>query len=880
MTFKENPSTPMSSTLDLNLLPIQRLDGKDSQAFPGLFMATPPRRAARSRINDLLVIYFSVSGNAPLAVEQEQQLLGRLAQLYYKTSGSISAAMKAVADSLNIYLLERNLRSTSAGQQTIGFLTVAVLKNEKLMLAQCGPIRAFLIQSKGVQELYDPQLAGRGLGLTRSASIRYFQADLQAHDLLVVSPQPPSGWTDKTLHTVHGQALESLRRKLLSQAGPDVEALIMCALPGVGKIRLMRPRPPVQMVQPIDTSSAGKTELPEPKMDNLSRPSEATQAAKPISDPIPPVIDQVVAPPEKLAGAVVFSKPSPKDDEERTNIEGSTAVDKSQLKDGMEDDLDFLLPFEDVPANSRVERLLTDLPEAGGESGLASTSVPPQEIVPSEIQRKEDDKAVPKLPPQENNLPSIQAAETEHQKSQAISKAAVKRISFSNLNQAPTFGWGKYKKIFGVVVWPFRKIWEASRRLVSAVIKKLLRVFASLLKLILPDESMFTIPGSTMAFTAIAVAVVIAVAGALVYFQRGYQAQYYVYFEQALMASQQAEQESDPIELRSSWDTVLFFLDKAETYKRTGDSAALRTQAQKTLDSFDYIYRLSYQEAIVGKLGGSVQITQLVATSSELYMYNATNGVVMRATLTGNGYEIDPDFKCATNPTFGPVVGLIPGVRTDIIKAAVIALDPKGNLLYCNPGDTPKMISPAPPQTNWGLPAGLSIDNGSLYMLDPLANAVWIFKGMDVTNPPHLFFDEQIPPMQNTVDLEINRDDLYLLHDDGMITTCKFRSFQVSKTRCESPAVISDPRPGRHDGPRVLDAQFQQMQFTPAPDPSIYLLDPLNQSVYHFSLRLNLQRQFRPQKSLAGDTATAFTVSPNRTLFLASGNQVYFAILP
>ena len=77
------------------------------------------------------------------------------------------------------------------------------------------------------------------------------------------------------------------------------------------------------------------------------------------------------------------------------------------------------------------------------------------------------------------------------------------------------------------------------------------------------------------------------------------------------------------------------------------------------------------------------------------------------------------------------------------------------------------------------------------------------------------------------------------------------------------------------------------MQSTQPPDPSLYLLDPSSQAIYHFSLRLNYQRQLRPDTDLLLEAstpekpATAFTISPdNRITFMALGNQVLYAGMP
>jgi hypothetical protein len=314
----------------------------------------------------------------------------------------------------------------------------------------------------------------------------------------------------------------------------------------------------------------------------------------------------------------------------------------------------------------------------------------------------------------------------------------------------------------------------------------------------------------------------------------------------------------------------------------TSESTALRRQAQGALDQLDSVYRLNFQSAFSGGLGGPVNITRMAATGNELFLLNATNGTVLRATLTANGrdYELDPDFNCSVYQSFGPIVSIIPGLQNDRVKAAVILMDENGNLMFCSPRQAARTIASAPPHTNWSKPVAFTADSGTLFVLDPGTNGVWFYRGMDVTTPPHLYFDNQVPRMGDVIDLAVNGNELYMLHSDGSISTCKYSALKESPTRCEDPASFSDPRPGRHSGPRISDAKFRQILFTPPPDPSIYLLDPLNQAVYHFSLRLTFQRQFRPQNALAGDTATAFAISPNRVLFMATGNQVYFSNLP
>jgi hypothetical protein len=130
--------------------------------------------------------------------------------------------------------------------------------------------------------------------------------------------------------------------------------------------------------------------------------------------------------------------------------------------------------------------------------------------------------------------------------------------------------------------------------------------------------------------------------------------------------------------------------------------------------------------------------------------------------------------------------------------------------------------------------------------------------------------------MGDVIDLALNRDDLFLVHDDGHLTVCAFGY----PTRCEDPAMINDLRDGGGRAPTIDNAVFREIQFAPPPDPSLYILEPERLSIYHFSVRLTYQRQYRPQNISTESPATAFAISPNHQVFLAIGNQVYFAPLP
>lgn len=744
----------MASPNDLLILPLVRTGGQEQTNVPGLYIPARPRKSARFRARDKLVLHLVLDGNSPIPPEQIEQILINLAKTYYNTAGTVTTAQRAVAESINQYLLDRNLRNSSTGRQAVGYLTQIVLREKRLAIAQSGLSHAFLLTNEGVEHVHDLHLAGNGLGLSRTTHIRYSQLDLQPNDAIIISIQPPAAWTVESLKAFKGQGPESLRRKLLSLARTELSAFLLQAQPGSGELRVLRP------------------------------------ARQPRPAPAPPITQ-----PEQ---EIETSKP----------------------------------------------------PQAeGSEREIAPEPVQPAPVAVSVAAAQDAELSQPaQAIPDDQVTPADQPAQTETSQAKAAPVAsALRSISSSFLKALSSLG--------------------------------------AFMKQILPDSDIFTLPPATMAFTAIVVPLVIVAIAAVVYFQRGRATQYDVHFSLAQIAAEEAELKTEPQEQRMGWEETLVHLDNAEFYQTTDDSKEMRNYAQDILDDLDAVERLTFRSAIVDQLDETANISRIVSLEDGLYLLNASDGVVERAILTNDGYQIDTTFQCGPGPYGGYIVGSIidiaPVPKEDDTQATIFGIDANGNLLRCIPGATPLATPMEPPDINWGTPRGMTVFGNDLYVLDPQTNAVWIYRGMDIDQSPRLFFDQQIPPMQDVIDLEVNQNDLYLLHEDGHLTTCVFSALAGSPTRCKDPEIYTDPRQGRQSGPLIEGAFFSQINFSPPPEPTIYMLDPISQAIYRFSVRLTLDRQFRSQESLSEDPATTFTIDKNnRIIFLAIGNQVYYAPLP
>ncbi|MEK6222867.1 MAG: hypothetical protein N2D54_11530, partial [Chloroflexota bacterium] len=179
----------MSTSLDISVLPIYRQDGFDQSYLPGLQIAAPPRRAARGRRNDRLTIFFSMTGGSQISPSQHSQILENLTKGYFKTSGTATTAMQVVVESLNDYLFKRNRSASGRGRQAVALLTLVVVRDERLYMAQCGPVHGLLLTSTGIRHLHDSETASRGLGISQNPSVRFFQAEIAPADLLILTPE-------------------------------------------------------------------------------------------------------------------------------------------------------------------------------------------------------------------------------------------------------------------------------------------------------------------------------------------------------------------------------------------------------------------------------------------------------------------------------------------------------------------------------------------------------------------------------------------------------------------------------------------------------------------------------------------------------------------
>jgi hypothetical protein len=895
--------------LDLYLLSVNLVAGQEENDLPGLWVTTPqqrgagfPRRVERVRTGDTLMILLSFPDSTPLPPNQLEETLQRLVKRYFTTRGSVTSGLRAAAEELNNDLLTRNLRDRE-GKQSVAVLQMAVFHNEILYLAHCGLTHTYLLQSQGTTHFSDDS-GIRGMGVSRNLSLRMFQNSVHSGDLLVLCPVQPNTWNEETFSAGAG-SIEALRRSLLSQAGVDLETALIQLQDGNGQIHRLRPR--------------------QSGMDVPARPARASQPAARPSAPVTPddgqpassdsvLAPEVSAPSEGASeqdGIYISGKRlrsnSPSVSPAPVQVSAASTASGTASAAGTATAPAKAVQKSDRPQEKKsiLANLFQKKPQAAPRSGGQASSAATEAIPAANSQtaapvraggdqrpgptKSESPARTPQSSPTQGTSVQklLSMIETQDEKTGTAKSASTPAPSQPVSNHAPAQRPDNIELRRKLL-----KIWRSGRT-ASEKIDQGGKTFFSRVLPSNPDQSSLLSPAS-MLFLAIAVPLmVVAIAVSMYLYAPGGRNQQYVEaMAQAQALATQAAGQSDASLHRSTLVQSLDQVNEALRYGSGDDALKLRDDIQLQLDQIDGVQRLSLRPAVPGGFASNIKISRIAATSTEMYLLDQTQGRVLRANLQGTEYEVDSKFHCAPGAsgslTISRLIDVVIPSPNNQFNATAVALDTSGNIVYCMPEGYPQTQVLPVPETGWGDIRAFTLSEGILYVLDVTNNRIWYYVGNDLafSEAPHLFFDNQVPTLTDVVDMQAYNEDLYLLHSDGKMTRCTLRGSSAGKTRCEDPLMYKDPNDasGRQNE-TIAEANFAQIHLVQPFEPSIYLLDTKNKSIYQFSMALNLHRQLRPSSNASyplpvDKDLTAFTITSDLRVLLAYGNEVYTTFLP
>ena len=771
-----------------------------------------PRQRARGREEDQLLVFIGL--NQPF--ENAQSLKAELeiqAKEFYKTSGSVTKAMRVFGDGINRWFLQQNNQFDDSTNWRTAILSLGVVHLDTLFIAQLGASQANLFSDGEVETFFDEAIEARGLGLTTVVKPRYFQSALKDDQILIFSKNTESHLTEK-------DDLVMVVGELKLRADENEPWALVRLREGSGTIK-------------TDDGFDFATLLPEFQMD------AETSGAAPLED---------------------------ESDDEIVHEDDSAKEEELLQSASLADDLFAQVGFHSSSVELREAFSKTDLDDE------LTIAFEPDSVV-DDANEAED------LPVSFENLAEDDLAGYLEEYEDDGEEDGQERQVFDPLPK-PDFGAIKDKALQGVA---------AGAGWLRNVEKKAEEIAAAGKPGEFDDENSQKKELSTLhkVLVAIIVPLVVVFIAAMIFFTRGEQQEYAYYFAQAEASFNNAGLMQSSDLQREGWQQALLFLDKAASYEDTAEVKNLRQRAQLALDDLDGARRLQYSIAFSTAQTPGLDIGAIVSLNSDLYLLDRTSGSVKAFRASSNGYQIDSGFKCEPGTyggvKFGHLVDMISIPINNPAKAPILAIDGEGNLAYCSLGQSPVAVHLPTPPEGWADLKAIAFNSNRLYVLDSGNQSVWIYRGLTANFEveANSLFDEVKIDLSQAVDFEVDGEEVFLLHSDGHTSRCTNPWF-AGVNSCDEPYTYADTGTAGSNT-NFENLKFSRFAYSQPPDPSIFYLEPDLAELYQFSLRLNLNKVYRAgasSGSLPKSEATAFYVSSDRKVFLAFGNQLYYASLP
>ncbi len=825
---------------DLYVLPLALYEQKESSSVEGYYVSAASRRAARTRESDLILLKFSSPRKLLSADIQEiDKYLQKTAASFFRTNGPVTTAIRKCGGFLNDLIVKFN-QGRKVSQILTGNLQIAVFHGEEAYLAHAGSAVSFVINNERPAVFVNQAAGSQGIGVTKAIKFTFFHAELKNGDRIVLSSHPPQGWTKTALSEESRNSISHLRKVLLTKAERDFEAVILQVRKGSGAIHLLR----------LDGSALEHTTTFEDEETELSislTPSEQVDLA-----PIELGTEQ----------------------EQRIvkNLESEQAVQEVSRVE----------PAAEIPVDSPVDKPELQIPFGYFQSDQSTHSFPGNGIVQNEKQLIEKE-STDKL---KSSRQDIIFADQKWVPEPAVDEGFDQRKQKTSIDFSQTLAkWLLSIKNFLV------NATSKSEAINSSLSENTAKLISRSNPAAAGSNSNLSL--TSMFFIAILVPVLVVAVSMTIYFRSGRGEQHQKFVLQASALVTQANEEIDDVKRLIVLQDALLFLDEAEKYGKTDVSQELRLIVQKHLDDLQGVTRLQLQASVPTGIDRRINISRMVVNSNEdLYALDQVTGRVLRMVATRPDYEVDTTFMCGPGKFGMTVVHEL--VDIDLISfsnsrnATIIGIDRGGSVILCSPGSEPFAVTVKVPEMGWGQIHAIGFNGYSLYILDIDERTRDIYRlpadGLSFDGNPESIFSGNIPvDLADTADIALYESQLYVLSKSGKLMGCALDNVQIQCTADIGYGIIQSGQE-RQTIDMIAGTDFVQIQTTQPPDPSIYFLDQLNGSVYHFSLALNMQKQISPDfvslQSAPENPMTAFTVSPYGVMHFAYGHDLYFGYVP
>jgi hypothetical protein len=789
----------------------------------GNLVVPSPRRAARGRTGELLFVALDLQARTPMPASELNRLSALMVQVYFETPGSVTAALRAAFVAANAEVLPFSQAVTPIGPMASGIVQLhalcAVLREGEIYLGFAGDVLALVLGDNNVG-IYPASgdSPSRALGTMLNVDIRYGHSSLSGATTVILAASPAPGWSAGVPSGLANLSLRSIAERMAQQSGSRPES-------SGSLIVRFSPEP-----SPEKSASPGRRFLFLPQ----KQPAKSAPSLVSEKPPAPSIL------PAQTKGSAEVRMTTARSVSEKDKLNSSPAA-----------------PSFAAPASARKNPGIPENPPtpAFSDRHVESPPLPGQKDEPS--------------PADQNRIHSHTA-----------SARSTPKPGISPREALSAFGHSLKVTLASAL--------DAVRMFLAGILPRG----------VLQENDRFSLPPVVLLGTAVAIPLLAVAVAAVLYFRQGYAMEFSRLMQEARTQASVANVQTDPLLARGAWQKTFDYLKSAARYGSSDEMITLQNHAARMLDDFDGITPLEFHPAVSGGLEADARITVLLALDRELYALDSTRDRVLRLQLGQGGYQLDETFLCQA----GDYPDITVGSLADILwvpdltigsqtpsstrSGAVVAMDGKGTLLYCPPGGKSIAGKLVAPRTGWSTPTSIGYYNGRLYVLDPEKNGFWRYEMSDsggFDQSPTEYFSGDHSSLADAVDFVVASGEVFFLHADGHVTRCQYDPLfepasgdSTGGELCED-ILFNDTRPGRTASPQIQDALLSRIYYNEPPEPTLFFLDPLGRGAYRFSMALNFISRYRVTIAPEQREATALAVGADKVLYIAVGNQIYYA---
>ncbi|HSH03536.1 MAG TPA: hypothetical protein VLL52_13525 [Anaerolineae bacterium] len=160
---------------------------QETNTAPGILTSPPQAGAARGRDEDTLFAHLTLTGSK-FPPSLYQTLLQQFTTTFYKTTGTVTTALRTAVNHINQTLLQYNMNSRRNNVE--GAFAAAVLHGQELFIIQVGDTFSLIGHSFGVESLPNqPPSRITPLGPSAGLDIRYYHHQVSPGMMLLL-PEP------------------------------------------------------------------------------------------------------------------------------------------------------------------------------------------------------------------------------------------------------------------------------------------------------------------------------------------------------------------------------------------------------------------------------------------------------------------------------------------------------------------------------------------------------------------------------------------------------------------------------------------------------------------------------------------------------------------